>query len=36
MDKTNFEWDDLKNKQNQIKHEIGFEIAQYHDKNKIH
>jgi hypothetical protein len=29
MDIINFEWDVLKNKQNQIKHEIGFELAQY-------
>lgn len=29
MNKTNFEWDVIKNKQNKIKHEIGFEIAQY-------
>ena len=29
MRKTNFEWDDSKNIQNQDKHNISFEFAQY-------
>ncbi len=29
MEKSDFIWDDSKNEQNRIKHNIGFEIAQY-------
>ncbi len=29
MEKTNFEWDEVKNIQNQNKHKISFDIAQY-------
>lgn len=29
MKKTNFEWDEVKNIQNQNKHKISFDLAQY-------
>ena len=29
MNKTHFEWDEVKNKLNQVKHGISFEFAQY-------
>ena len=37
MTKAKFEWDEKKNKENQKKHELGFEIAQYAfaDPNRI-
>ena len=37
MAKVRFEWDDNKNKQNQQKHGVGFELAQYAfaDPNRI-
>ena len=37
MAKVRFEWDDNKNKQNQEKHGVGFELAQYAfaDPNRV-
>jgi len=37
MKKTRFEWDETKNNQNQAKHSISFEFAQYafSDPNRI-
>ncbi len=37
MRKTRFEWDETKNNQNQVKHNISFEFAQYAfaDPNRI-
>ena len=37
MKKSNFEWDDNKNRSNQEKHNVSFEKAQYAflDKNRI-
>ena len=37
MTKTKFEWDEKKNKENQQKHDLSFEIAQYAfaDPNRI-
>jgi len=29
MDKANFEWDEAKNQENQKKHHVAFELAQY-------
>ena len=29
LKKTNFEWDEVKNIQNQNKHKISFDVAQY-------
>ena len=37
MNKTNFEWDENKNHENQNKHRVSFETAQYAfaDKNRV-
>jgi len=37
MSNTNFEWDEHKNRENQIKHNVSFETAQYAfaDPNRV-